>query len=187
MTWMPLSTRLYAHGGERAGSLPAGGLARPTTMSPSAPWRWRSDAGSFGCRRCWRCSRSTTPRSTPPRHCGSRRRPREHSSCTRKAPGTPCWHATGFSCFLECRRFFVGSWKRCCRPFPCGSSFSGPSTSGVAKRKSQPPWTGCYPQYGPGADHRVRVTVEGPEQGSVDATVARLERELPAGAVLRID
>jgi molybdopterin-biosynthesis enzyme MoeA-like protein len=46
---------------------------------------------------------------------------------------------------------------------------------------------GSYPQYGPGVDHRVRVTVEGPEQGAVDAAVARLERELPAGTVLRVD
>ena len=35
--------------------------------------------------------------------------------------------------------------------------------------------------------YRVRVTVEGPEQGAVDAAVRRLERELPQGAVLRID
>jgi molybdenum cofactor synthesis domain-containing protein len=46
---------------------------------------------------------------------------------------------------------------------------------------------GSYPQYGPGVDHRVRVTVEGPEKGAVDAAVARLERELPPGAVLRVD
>jgi molybdenum cofactor synthesis domain-containing protein len=46
---------------------------------------------------------------------------------------------------------------------------------------------GSYPQYGPGVDYRVRVTVEGPEQGAVDAAVARLERELPVGAVLRIE
>lgn len=46
---------------------------------------------------------------------------------------------------------------------------------------------GSYPQYGPGVDHRVRVTVEGPERGAVDAAVERLERELPAGAVLRVD
>jgi len=46
---------------------------------------------------------------------------------------------------------------------------------------------GSYPQFGPGVDHRVRVTVEGPEQRAVDEAVARLERELPAGAVLRVD
>jgi molybdenum cofactor synthesis domain-containing protein len=46
---------------------------------------------------------------------------------------------------------------------------------------------GSYPQYGAEADHRVRVTVEGPEQGAVDAAVARLERELPPGAVLRVE
>jgi molybdenum cofactor synthesis domain-containing protein len=46
---------------------------------------------------------------------------------------------------------------------------------------------GSYPQYGLGVDHRVRVTVEGPEQGAVDAAVARLERELPPGAVLRVE
>jgi len=46
---------------------------------------------------------------------------------------------------------------------------------------------GSYPQYADGADHRVRVTVEGLEQGPVDAAVARLQRELPAGAVLRVE
>ena len=46
---------------------------------------------------------------------------------------------------------------------------------------------GSYPQYRPEVDHRVRVTVEGRERGAVDAAVARLERELPPGAVLRIE
>jgi molybdopterin-biosynthesis enzyme MoeA-like protein len=46
---------------------------------------------------------------------------------------------------------------------------------------------GSYPQYGTDVDHRVRVTVEGPEQGAVDAAVERLEQELPPGAVLRVD
>jgi molybdenum cofactor synthesis domain-containing protein len=46
---------------------------------------------------------------------------------------------------------------------------------------------GSYPQFGPGVDHRVRVTVEGPEQGAVDAAVKRLEHELPAGTVLRVE
>jgi molybdenum cofactor synthesis domain-containing protein len=46
---------------------------------------------------------------------------------------------------------------------------------------------GSYPVYGTEVDHRVRITVEGPEQGAVDAAVARLQRELPAGAVLRIE
>jgi len=46
---------------------------------------------------------------------------------------------------------------------------------------------GSYPQYRPEMDHRVRVTVEGRERGAVDAAVARLEAELPPGAVLRIE
>jgi molybdenum cofactor synthesis domain-containing protein len=46
---------------------------------------------------------------------------------------------------------------------------------------------GSYPQFGPHIDHRVRVTVEAAEQALVDAAVARLERELPTGAVLRIE
>ncbi len=46
---------------------------------------------------------------------------------------------------------------------------------------------GSYPQYAAGVDHRVRVTVEGLEQAAVDAAVARLEAELPPGAVLRVD
>ena len=46
---------------------------------------------------------------------------------------------------------------------------------------------GSYPQYAAGVDYRVRVTVEGLEQGAVDAAVAQLQRELPPGAVLRVE
>jgi molybdenum cofactor synthesis domain-containing protein len=46
---------------------------------------------------------------------------------------------------------------------------------------------GSYPEYRPEVDHRVRVTVEGRERGAVDAAVARLQAELPPGAVLRIE
>ncbi len=46
---------------------------------------------------------------------------------------------------------------------------------------------GSYPQYAAGTDHRVRVTVEGLEKGAVDAAVARLQRELPPGAILRVE
>ncbi|MGO9064474.1 MAG: competence/damage-inducible protein A [Myxococcaceae bacterium] len=46
---------------------------------------------------------------------------------------------------------------------------------------------GSYPQYAAGTDYRVRITVEGLEKGAVDAAVARLQRELPPGAVLRVE
>jgi molybdenum cofactor synthesis domain-containing protein len=46
---------------------------------------------------------------------------------------------------------------------------------------------GSYPEFADGADHRVRVTVEGPVAAEVEAVVARLQRELPDGAVLRIE
>ena len=46
---------------------------------------------------------------------------------------------------------------------------------------------GSYPAVTSGADHRVRVTVEGAEAERVDLVVARLQSELPAGAVLRVE
>ena len=46
---------------------------------------------------------------------------------------------------------------------------------------------GSYPAVTSGADHRVRVTVEGAEPERVDLVVARLQSELPAGAVLRVE
>ncbi len=46
---------------------------------------------------------------------------------------------------------------------------------------------GSYPAVTSGADHRVRVTVEGAEAERVDAVVARSASELPAGAVLRVE
>ena|SRR5215813_3887960 len=46
---------------------------------------------------------------------------------------------------------------------------------------------GSYPAVVAGADHRVRVTVEGTEPTRVEAVVARLREELPADAVLRVE
>ena len=46
---------------------------------------------------------------------------------------------------------------------------------------------GSYPAVVAGADHRVRVTVEGDEPTRVDAVVARLREELPPDAVLRVE
>lgn len=46
---------------------------------------------------------------------------------------------------------------------------------------------GSYPAVTSGADHRVRVTVEGAEPERVEAVVARLRSELPEGAVLRVE
>jgi len=46
---------------------------------------------------------------------------------------------------------------------------------------------GSYPAVVAGADHRVRVTVEGDELTRVDAVVARLREELPPDAVLRVE
>jgi molybdenum cofactor synthesis domain-containing protein len=46
---------------------------------------------------------------------------------------------------------------------------------------------GSYPQFGPHLDHRVRVTVEAADEALVEAAVARLQRELPNGAVLRVE
>ena len=46
---------------------------------------------------------------------------------------------------------------------------------------------GSYPAVTSGADHRVRVTVEGAEAERVEAVVAQLRSELPEGAVLRVE
>jgi molybdenum cofactor synthesis domain-containing protein len=46
---------------------------------------------------------------------------------------------------------------------------------------------GSYPEFTPGADHRVRVTVEGPVEAAVEAVVTRLQRELPQGAIVRVE
>ena len=46
---------------------------------------------------------------------------------------------------------------------------------------------GSYPAVTSGADHRVRVTVEGAEAERVELVVARLRSELPEGAVLRVE
>ena len=46
---------------------------------------------------------------------------------------------------------------------------------------------GSYPAVAAGADHRVRITVEGDEATRVDAVVARLREELPPDAVLRVE
>ena len=46
---------------------------------------------------------------------------------------------------------------------------------------------GSYPAVVAGADHRVRITVEGAESTRVEAVVARLREELPADAVLRVE
>ena len=46
---------------------------------------------------------------------------------------------------------------------------------------------GSYPAVTSGADHRVRVTVEGAEPERVELVVARLQSELPEGAVLRVE
>ncbi len=46
---------------------------------------------------------------------------------------------------------------------------------------------GSYPAVTSGADHRVRVTVEGAEPERVELVVARLRSELPEGTVLRVE
>lgn len=46
---------------------------------------------------------------------------------------------------------------------------------------------GSYPQYDRAAGYRVKVTVENPELQVVEQIVARLQSELPAGAILRIE
>ena len=46
---------------------------------------------------------------------------------------------------------------------------------------------GSYPAVTSGADHRVRVTVEGAEPERVELVVARLQSELPEGVVLRVE
>lgn len=44
---------------------------------------------------------------------------------------------------------------------------------------------GSYPQFGAEADHRVKITLEGPEATRVELALARLLRELPQDAVIR--
>jgi len=46
---------------------------------------------------------------------------------------------------------------------------------------------GSYPTFDRGAGYRVKVTVENVERALVEEAVARLERELPQGSLLRIE
>lgn len=46
---------------------------------------------------------------------------------------------------------------------------------------------GSYPDFAPSAPYRVKVTVEHEDGQSVEQTVAQLLRELPTGAVVRMD
>jgi molybdenum cofactor synthesis domain-containing protein len=46
---------------------------------------------------------------------------------------------------------------------------------------------GSYPQFDRSVGYRVKVTVENPELSVVERIVARLQTELPAGAILRIE
>jgi molybdenum cofactor synthesis domain-containing protein len=46
---------------------------------------------------------------------------------------------------------------------------------------------GSYPEFDRSAGYRVKVTVENTELALVDEVVARLERELPLGSILRVE